>query len=239
MTAYLKKKKLQNITYFHCSDEPVTAHLEGYSKAVKILRKHLEGFRICDALSHTDFYEQGLVTLPIPCEDNLDLFANLNVKPLWTYYCCGQLNKVPNRLFCMPSSRNRVLGMILYRYGVEGFLQWGFNFYHSQYSIRPIDPWANTDADEGFPAGDSFMVYPGEDGAAISSLKLEVMLQGMQDLRALQLLETYIGRQKIEAMLDKASNGKMSMHSYPQTAKELLALRSKINTLIKQHCIGK
>jgi hypothetical protein len=239
LTAYLKKKKLQNITYFHCSDEPVTAQLEGYSKAVKILRKHLEGFRICDALSHTDFYEQGLVTLPIPCEDNLDLFANLNVKPLWTYYCCGQLNKVPNRLFCMPSSRNRVLGMILYRYGVEGFLQWGFNFYHSQYSIRTIDPWANTDADEGFPAGDSFMVYPGEDGAAISSLKLEVMFQGMQDLRALQLLETYIGRQKIEAMLDKASNGKMSMHSYPQTAKELLALRSKINTLIKQHCIGK
>ena len=83
------------------------------------------------------------------------------------------------------------------------------------------------------------MVYPGEDGAAISSLKLEVMFQGMQDLRALQLLETYIGREKIEAILDKASEGKMSMHSYPQSAKELLALRSKINTLIKQHCTGK
>ena len=83
------------------------------------------------------------------------------------------------------------------------------------------------------------MVYPGDDGSAISSQKLEVMFQGMQDLRALQLLETYIGREKIEAMLDKASGGRMTMCTYPQTAKEVLALRSKINTLIKRHCTGK
>lgn len=239
LTAYLKKRKLQGVTYFHCSDEPNSTHLESYSKAMKILRKHLKGFQICDALSHTDFYENGLVTLPIPCENSLDQFAALNVKPLWTYYCCSQQHEVPNRLFCMPSCRNRILGMILYRYGIDGFLQWGFNFYHSQYSLRTIDPWSNTDADEGFPAGDSFMVYPGDDGSAISSQKLEVMLQGMQDLRALQLLETYIGREKIEAMLDKASGGRMTMCTYPQTAKEVLALRSKINTLIKRHCTGK
>jgi hypothetical protein len=239
LTAYLKKKKLQDVTFFHCSDEPNLKQLETYTSAVNILRKYLKDFKICDALSHTDFYEKGLVTLPIPCENNLDDFVKLNVKPLWTYYCCAQLDRVPNRVFAMPSFRNRVLGMILYRYDVTGFLQWGFNFYHSQYSIRTIDPWSNTDADEGFPAGDSFMVYPGEDGTAIDSLKLEVMYQGLQDMRALQLLETYIGRKKVEAMLDKASNGKMTMFSYPGSADEILKLRNKINTLIRKHSTGK
>ena len=37
-----------------------------------------------------------------------------------------------NRFIAMPSGRNRVGGFLLYKYGINGFLHWGFNFYYSQ-----------------------------------------------------------------------------------------------------------
>lgn len=235
LTAYLKKKGLQDRVYFHCSDEPGKDHMEAYGKAVEILRKHLQGFKMCDALSSVDFYKTGLVQTPVPAENHIEDFVDAGVKPLWTYYCCSQVWKVPNRLLYMPGARNRILGMLLYRYDVTGFLQWGFNFYYSQFSIKPMDPWFSTDSDQGFPAGDAFMVYPGDKGEAVESMKLEVLFQGLQDLRALQLLATKMEPRRIVAMLDAASPGKrMTMMEYPRSAKELLAMREKINERIRQ-----
>lgn len=34
----------------------------------------------------------------------------------------------------MPSARNRGYGLQVYKYGIEGILHWGFNFYNSDYS---------------------------------------------------------------------------------------------------------
>ena len=129
-------------------------HQENYGKAVEILRKHLKGFKICDALSNVEFYKNGLVSTPIPAEDHIEPFVEAGVSPLWTYYCCGQFFKVSNRFLHMPSSRNRILGALLYRYNIAGFLQWGYNFYYAQHSLFPIDPWQIQDSNYAFPAGD-------------------------------------------------------------------------------------
>lgn len=235
LVAFLNERKLKNKTYFHCSDEPHVDHLELYSAAVSILRKHVKGFHICDALSNVDFYKSGLVSTPIPAEDHIEPFVEAGVKPLWTYYCCGQLDKVSNRFLYMPSSRNRIMGTLLYRYDIAGFLQWGFNFYYSRHSLYPIDPFRLTDSDSAFPPGDPFMVYPGEDGTPLDSIHYEVFAQGLQDLRALRLLETKLSRKEIEAMLDRKSPEKrMSMKEYPRGEKAVLALRKMINDKIKK-----
>ncbi len=236
LVKWLKARKLKDVTYFHCSDEPGVAHQETYKKAMDILLKYIKGFKICDALSSLEFYSKGLVGTPIIAENHIEPFVEAGVKPLWTYYCCSQLDKCSNRMLHMPSSRNRIMGALLYRYDVTGFLQWGFNFYYSQFSIGPIDPWNILEADNGFPPGDSFIVYPGENGKAVDSLRLEVFFQGLQDLRALQLLESKIGRKKIEALLDKATpGGRMYMTDYPRGEEAVLALREKINALIKKN----
>ena len=154
LVQFLTAKKLKSKTYFHCSDEPHLDHQENYGKAVEILRKHLKGFKICDALSNVEFYKNGLVSTPIPAEDHIEPFVEAGVSPLWTYYCCGQFVKVSNRFLHMPSSRNRILGALLYRYNIAGFLQWGYNFYYAQHSLFPIDPWQIQDSNYAFPAGD-------------------------------------------------------------------------------------
>lgn len=230
----LKKRKLAKNTYFHCSDEPHADHIETYAKAVAILRKHLDGFKICDALSNVEFYKNGLVTTPIPAEDHIEPFVEAGVENLWTYYCCGQINKVSNRMLHMPSSRNRIMGALMYRYNIAGFLQWGLNFYHSQHSLFPIDPYQVQDSNYAFPAGDPFIVYPGKDGKMVDSLRFEVFAQGIRDMSALQLLEEKIGRDKVTAMLDRMSpDRRMTMTEYPRGEKAVLAMRKKINDLLK------
>ena len=236
LVKFLKERKLQKYTYFHCSDEPSIPHLEMYEKAVTLLRKHLKGFKICDALSNVEFYKTGLVSTPIPSENHIEPFVEAGVSPLWTYYCCGQVEKVSNRFLNMTSSRNRILGALLYRYDIVGFLQWGFNFWYSVLSRFPVDVYADTSSDYAFPPGDGFQVYPGKDGKPVESIHHEVFFEGIQDLRALRLLESLIGREKIVKLLDKATpEGRMTMMDYPRGEEKTLALRKKINDLIKKN----
>lgn len=221
--------------FFHVSDEPNIKQLETYKKRAKLISEIFPGFRIIDALSDYEFYETGAVKQPIPSEDHIEKFVG-NVPELWTYYCCGQGNKyVPNRFMAMPSLRNRVLGIILYKYDVKGFLQWGYNFYNLQYSIKAIDPYKITDAGGSFPSGDSFVVYPAQDGTALASLRLKVLYDGFQDIAALRLLESKIGREKVLEFIDKDLFKPLTFMEYPHETEWLLETREKINQMIKEN----
>lgn len=87
----------------------------------------------------------------------------------------GQGYKVSNRFITMPGWRTRILGVQLYKYCMEGFLHWGSNFYNTQYSLRPVAPYRENDADDAFPAGDAFIVYPGENGEVVESMRLPLI----------------------------------------------------------------
>ena len=114
----------------------------------------------------------------------------------------AQRNKVANRFMAMPSHRNRVLGCQLYKNRIRGFLQWGFNFWFSEGSTRVIDPYRETDAGGAYPSGDAFVVYPlDENGQVVTSLRLHVFRDSLQDLRALELLESLTSREETEALL--------------------------------------
>ena len=231
----VEKEEIKDKCFLHVSDEPSEKQLETYSKRAKLIEEIFPGFKVIDALSEFEFYNKGAVKLPIPAEDSINDFVG-NVPELWTYYCCGQSRHyVPNRFISMPSLRNRVLGIILYKYDVKGFLQWGYNFYNSQYSIRPIDPYKITDAGGSFPSGDSFVVYPGKKGEALESLRLKVLYDGFEDLAALRLLESKIGRDKVLEFIDKDLFKPLTFMEYPHDNDWLLETREKINSMIKEN----
>lgn len=220
---------------FHVSDEPGISHLKTYKKRANLINEIFPGFRVIDALSDYAFYETGAVKQPIPAENDIEDFVG-NVPELWTYYCCGQYRKnVPNRFMSMPSQRNRALGILLYKYDVKGFLQWGYNFYNSQYSIKAIDPYEITDAGGGFPSGDSFMVYPAKDGTTAESLRIKVFFDAFQDVKALRLLESKIGRTEVIKIIENGLSAPLSFFEYPHEAEWILKTREKINKLIKEN----
>ena len=137
---------------------------------------------------------------------------------LWAYYCCVQKTEVANRFFAQPSARNRILGVQLYLYRIAGFLHWGFNFYNSAHSRERINPYAVTDSGHAFPSGDPFVVYPGEDLQPVESLRLRVLHQGLQDMRALQLLESLTDRATVEALIERELGMRITFKRYPHQA---------------------
>lgn len=220
--------------FFHVSDEPAIHHLKTYKRRAKLIEECFPGFKVIDALSDYDFYETGAVKNPIPAENDIEPFVG-NVPELWTYYCCCQgKDYVPNRFVSMPSLRNRILGVLLYKYDIKGFLQWGYNFYNVQYSIKAINPYEVTDAGGAFPSGDSFVVYPAENGEAYESLRLKVFYDAFQDLAALKALEKKIGREKVVEILEKDLDKPLTFKEYPHDDNWLLSMREKINQMIKE-----
>lgn len=235
LVRFIDDNGIRERCFFHISDEPSLAHLKIYKQRAKLISEIFPGFTVIDALSNLEFYETGAVKQPIPCENEADKFFG-KVPELWTYYCCGQGSEyMPNRFMSMPSLRNRVLGIIMYKYDVKGFLQWGYNFYNTQYSIKNIDPYKVTDAGGAFPSGDSFVVYPGKGGEAVPSLRLKVFYDAFQDAAALRLLESKLGREKVLEFIDKDLFKPLTFREYPHENDWLLETREKINQMIKEN----
>lgn len=233
LTEYLSMHGLEQRCYFHVSDEPNLNCLESYQQASRILNEYLPQYPIIDALSDYDFYEKGLVKHPIPANDHMTAFLDSGVPDLWTYYCCAQYKKVSNRFFSFPSARNRIMGMQLYKFNIAGFLHWGYNFWFTQFSRKPVDPFLVTDAGHAFPSGDAFLVYPGAEGP-IESIRLEVFLEALQDLRALQLLESLIGKGETLELLEEGLSQPLTFTEYPVESEWLLSKREQINGMISE-----
>ncbi|SFB56509.1 protein of unknown function [Cohnella sp. OV330] len=238
LVAFLERGGLKDRSYFHVSDEPAMEALEDYRTASGIIRGHLAGFPVIDALSDYDFYATGSVDIPIPASDHVKPFIERGVEPLWTYYCVSQNKKVANRFFHMPSYRNRILGIQLYKFNAAGFLHWGYNFWNSQFSLYPIDPYKVTDAGCAFPSGDAFVVYPGEDGP-VESLRLVVLHEALQDLRALRLLESMIGKEETLRLVEEGLTQAITFEDYPRDADWLRSLRERVNERIKSSVSGR
>ena len=174
---------------------------------------------------------------PIPASNHIEPFLDQEVTPLWTY-CCSQYKDVSNRFFNLSSARNRIIGIQLYKFNIEGFLHWGYNFWNSQYSKRAIDPFKVTDADCGFPSGDAFVVYPGEEGP-IESIRLKVFQEALQDLRALQRWRRRSAGEAVLQALEEGLDEPITFKTYPREQEWSLSKRQWINDKIKESLVVK
>ena len=236
LIGFFTEQNLRDRIFFHISDEPNERHLAMYEKHVALVRSLTEGLPIIDALSSVEFYDRGTVRHPVVATDHIAPFIERKVENLWAYYCCAQGKDVSNRFLAMPSTRNRILGQQLYKFRVQGFLHWGYNFWYSQNARRKIDPYRTTDGGGAFPGGDPFSVYPGEDGAPICSLRLKVFHEALQDLRALELLETLKDRTAAERTIEDYDE--LTFARYPRSAGAILSMRERVNRAIKEAVIS-
>jgi len=232
LTSFLREEKVLDQCYFHISDEPQPKHESQYRGAREILLRHVAEDRLIDALQEYGLYEKGLIGTPVVSNDHVHVFLEKGVTNLWTYYCMGQRKDVANRFIAMPAYRNRILGYQLYKYQIKGFLHWGFNFWFSERSRKVIDPYRDSCAGGGFPSGDPFVVYPLDGkGEVVCSTRLYVFHESLQDLRALELLESLTDRETVESILGDIRD----FREYPRSNRYLVALREKINEMIKEN----
>lgn len=228
----LKECAIESVSYFHISDEPGEKDLEQYEKCSKIVYSLFGEYKVIDALSSYEFYKRGLVKNPIPEINHAIDFVG-NVEDLWVYYCCGPVDgNYSNRFLSMPSQRTRVLGYQLYKYGIKGFLHWGYNFWYSQLSKSKLNPYEVSDGGNAFSGGDPYVVYPGENNVPVCALRLKVFRDALQDMRALYALEALAGKEKAMEVLE--SHGEIAFNKYPHSEKWHFEKREEINNLIKE-----
>lgn len=216
--------------YFHLTDEPKTEHLETYQKCREMVKRYIQDCPIIDAISHYDFYEKGLVDIPVAITDSYPAFRANNVPNMFVYYCCIPCDGYySNRALAMPLQRTRILGWQLYASGVQGFLHWGFNFYNTAYSLEEVDPYADTTAGGMFPSGDSFIVYPTKDGV-LSTIRAETIGEAVQDYRLCMLLAERVGKQAVQNLLRDC--GIDAYNVYPRSVRIHKQIRQKLIELI-------
>ena len=231
LTAELKGLGIAGKCYFHISDEPSAdpekPDYQNYLAAKTFVAPYLKDFKIMDALSHVEFYDNGLIEYPVCATNHLAPFMERDIKERWCYYCCSQGDKVANRFFAMPSYRNRISGVQLYVGDMAGFLQWGYNFYYSARAVHKIDPYVTSDGLRSWPSGDPYSVYPYK-GTAVESIRSVVFFEGLQDRMLLKMLECKIGRDRVLALITELAGGELTFEEYPRNARFLVELHDRV-----------
>jgi hypothetical protein len=224
----------QGHTIFHVSDEPHgQAQAADYKNAKKQIADLVAGSLVIDALSDFNFYEEGLVEHPVPANDAIGPFLEAGIPGLWVYYCVGQSYRVPNRFIALPSPRSRAMGLLMYLYNITGFLHWGYNFYYSALSRTLINPFFKTGGLKDWPAGDPFLVYPGDDRKPLSSIRGEVHRESLEDMRILSLVEARAGREAALKIIHEDFPGELNFDNYPQEAGYYAGLRERAAKILR------
>lgn len=223
----LEKEQISEVTYFHISDEPTLDHLDTYRTAYDILKPLIGKSKVFDAISNYDFYEKGLVECPVTSVDHIHEFLKHEIADQWVYYCCFPQKTYTNCFIASPSYRTRILGLLLYKYDLKGFLHWGFNYYNSRISRYPVNPYVTTSSDRAFPSGDPFIVYPAKNGV-YPSIRGFLTYDAIQDLNLCRALEERIGRESVISMIDEAAGRDLRFDDYPKCNAFLETLHEKM-----------
>ena len=231
---FCKSEGVKDRCWFHISDEPNLIHLPAYQYAYNIIKPLIEDCPMLDAISNYEFYEKGLIQIPVTVTSHIEQFLAHNVKNQWVYYCGNPHDDTGNRFLAMPSYRNRILGLQMYKYNIQGFLHWGYNFYYSEHSRKKINPYVTSSADKGFPSGDAFSVYPINTGA-VPSLRAIVFRDALYDIEICRMLEGLIGRDEVIRMIDEAAGMKLTFSEYPRNINFIPDLIEEMEQKIKEY----
>ena len=215
LVSEMRARGLEERTFFHVSDEPHKDQLERWQACKDMITPYLGNCRTLDACSDIEFAGKNEREYAVAVENRLEPFIEAGCRPLCTYFCCGPRNlHYPNRFMSMPLPRLIVLGATLWRYDIDLFLQWGFNFYNTFLSRREISPYGNTDCDIMYLSGDAFIVYPNYAGrSANMSIRLVAMREMWRLSRILYALEEKLGRDAVTKILD--DEGCTYFNEYP------------------------
>ena len=189
LVEHLRAKGWLEKTLFHICDEPSNHNVMAWREASAFVHRHAPDLRRMDAIETPHCQDQ--LEVWVPKLDHLTTWqrqyeqAQRQGNELW-FYTVGifQSGSLPNKTADVPLIESRLMHWLNYRYGLTGYLHWGFN----AWTDDPINA-------PGQHRGDGWHVYPKRDGL-LNSLRWEQMRNGIQDYECLWLLENKISQMR-------------------------------------------
>jgi hypothetical protein len=181
---HLEAKQWDKIYWQHLADEPTAENAASYRDIAAFIREFEPRMRFIEASQTRELV--GAVNIWVPILDHLHRqyeFMQERQKAgdeVWTYTCMGPTGSYANRFMEQELIKPRLLHWINYRYGITGYLHWGFNYWNPETS--PFKEYTFK-----WPAGDPYIVYP-KNGRLLSSIRLEAMRDGICDHELLSML---------------------------------------------------
>jgi hypothetical protein len=218
---HLKEKGWLDKYVQHVGDEPVKENAASYRVAAGLLKKYAPGIPIMEAC--LDHNLVGAIDIWVPIMQTLGkdfAFFQERMKAgekVWMYTCVQPQGEYANRFVELPLIKTRLLHWINYRYGIPGYLHWGFNFWRAQ-------PWDNV-ASGSLPGGDSHIVYPAKNGYGIvESIRYEAMRDGIEDHELLSQL----GEKDKDAAMKLATRHILNWNKYNTDIEAFRATRREL-----------
>ena len=179
---HLREKGWLDKTVFHIADEPSNHNVMSWREASDFVHHCAPGLKRMDAIETPHCFDR--LEIWVPKLDHLatwyDVYKRAQEKgnELW-FYTVGifQGGSYPNKTADVALIESRILHWLNYRFGLKGYLHWGFN----QWTDDPFEA-------PGKHRGDGWQVYPKKDGL-MCSLRWEQMRNGLQDYEYLWMLE--------------------------------------------------
>ena len=231
----MKARGLEDKIYFHIADEPALKNIELFRAAKNSIIDLLEGCNTIDAIFDIEYWREGLINRPVPISDNIEPFIEADVPNLWVYYCCGPQTKCSNRFIAQSGACTRSIGMQLYKFRLEGFLHWALCNYHSGDTGGLVNPYVEHSGKSWVPGGDTFLLYPANDGTAHQSLRHCIFRDAMQDIRAMQLCESLTSHDEVVAAIEEELGFELRFSTCAPSTNAMTRVRERINRMILEH----
>ena len=194
--SHLIQKGWSKMYVQHIADEPSDENVPMYVRIAEFVNKLMPGIPIIDAINSPKLSSSVNIWVP-----QLDVYHKNYAfyeerqkagDEVWFYTCCNPQGNYANRYLELPLVQTRFLHWINCRYGATGYLHWGLNYWQSKTndaSVKIPNPgYTGHHSWPGWPAGDSWIVYPAE-GKVYSSIRFKAMRDGIADYELLKLLE--------------------------------------------------
>jgi hypothetical protein len=190
---HLKEIGWLDRTVFHIADEPCNQNIISWREASDFVHKYAPSLKRIEALEGTFFDDRLEVWVP-----KLDHLTNMwdsfkkvqrEGSELW-YYMAMTTNAYPNRFIDSPLIETRILHWLNYRFGITGYLHYGFNSWVGK------DPYKDMDEPQ-YGVGANAIVYPLKDGI-LNTIRWEEERNALSDYEYLWLLEQEAAKLKKE-----------------------------------------
>ncbi|HEY5583409.1 MAG TPA: glycoside hydrolase domain-containing protein [Ruminiclostridium sp.] len=191
LKSHLEEKGWLNIWMQHIADEP-NHNPESWIATREKVKKYLPGVKCSEPLDTTTLNGELIdhIDLWVPrieqFDENVDFFDERKKAgdDVWVYTCCEPsdecfLNKFVDR----PYWHSRLLSWGCFKYGLNGFLHWGYNYWDAEDTNFGLNP-------DACSKGDGFIVYPDPANNNIkNSVRLIATRDGIEDFELFKILE--------------------------------------------------